>query len=139
MVLKLEILQQYIDRNSTQQQDHKIWNEPVQSSWTVIKLSNDVGLSKSRYRVYELFWILKNEKEIPNIRLKRTCQINNCISHYNEIQYNIDSIVEMDVDTYIDVCERFDKYCEPDNQTTCVNWTGNIDKDGYGRFCFLGK
>jgi hypothetical protein len=103
-------------------------------------LGKDVGLSKMQYRPNELFWIIENENEmVPNTRLERTCETNDCIIHYNVIQFNIESIVEMDVNTYVKNCERFDKYCELDTQTNCINWTGYIDKHGYGKFDFLGN
>jgi hypothetical protein len=45
----------------------------------------------------------------------------------------------MDVHTYIKVCERFDNLCEPISQTSCINWKGSVDMNGYGQFGFLGK
>jgi hypothetical protein len=140
MVLKLDILQQFINRNSTQQGDHVIWNQSAEKVMSITKLSKEVGLSKKQYCSYELFWIIKNQKEmeiVPNTKFKKTCKITNCISHYILLQDSLDSIVEMDVDTYIDVCQRFDKYCEKDTETTCINWIGVID-GVYGKVGFLG-
>jgi hypothetical protein len=140
MTLNLEILQQFINRNSTNQGDHVVWNKSVQKYLTMKTLANEVGLSRKRYSPFELFWIIENQKEIDsNTKFEKACQINNCISHYNTIQYNLDSVVEMDVHTYVKNCERFDKYCEKDTQTNCINWTRYIDKHGYGMFDFLGK
>jgi hypothetical protein len=144
MVLNLEILQQFIDRNSTQKEDHKIWNQSIQNALTMTSFYQKVGLSKNNYQPYELFWIIENRKEmVPNTKLERACQINNCVSHYNAIQYNLESIVEMDVHTYIKVCERFDNLCETNSETNsetnCVNWKGSVDMNGYGQFRFLGK
>ncbi len=139
MVLHLENLQQFINRNSTQKEDHKIWNQSIQNVLTMTSFYQKVGLSKNNYQPYELFWIIENQKEMdPNTRLEKRCNITNCISHYKPIQYNLDSIVEMDVNTYIKVCERFDKYCEIDIETNCINWIGFIDVSGYGKFGFLG-
>jgi hypothetical protein len=140
MVANLEILQEYINRNSTNQGDHVVWNQSVQQRLTIHNLAKEVGLSKKIFRPYELFWVLENKKEMmSNTKLEKTCQTNDCIIHYNVIQFNIDAIVEMDVNTYVKNCERFDKYCELDTQTNCINWTGDIDKNGYGRIGFLGK
>jgi hypothetical protein len=139
MVLNLGNLPEFIKQNSTIQQNHVIWNQCVLKHVTMAILAKEIGLSKKVYYPNELFWIIENQKEMDiNTRLERTCQISNCISHYNVIQYNLESVVEMDVDSYIKVCERFDKFCEKDTQTTCINWNGSI-VHGYGQFTFLGK
>jgi hypothetical protein len=136
-MLNLENLEQFMNRNSKQQEDHKIWNQSVLK---LCKLAKDVGLLKSQYRPYELFWIIENKKEmVQNTHLEKACHTNDCISHYNPIQHDLDSVVEMDVHTYVKNCERFDKFCQKDTQTNCINWTGYIDKHGYGMFDFLGK
>jgi hypothetical protein len=141
MVVNLEILQEFIDRNSTQQEDHKIWNGVVRHAVTIVSIKKICGLSKKKYCPSELVWILTNNKDIElNTRLEKSCEISNCISHYNAIQYNLKSIVEMDHCTYVKYCERFEIYCEPkDFETKCINWNGHIDKLGYGQFGFLGK
>jgi hypothetical protein len=141
MVLNLEILQQFINRNSTNQNDHKIWNQTVGKHITMAKLAKDVGLSKNQYRPYELFWVIENKKEMEsNTTLERTCKTINCISHYIAIQHCIDSVFEMDANTYMKSCERFDKHCGSKNsETGCINWNGYVNISGYGEFEFLAR
>jgi hypothetical protein len=141
MVLHLEILRQFINRNSIKEKEHLIWNKSVEQSVKIVKLAKEVGLSKNQYRPNELFWIIENQNEMtPNTKLEKTCETKDCIVHYNVIQYNLDFVVEMDVDTYVQACERFDKHCDPkDSETGCINWNGYINNSGYGAFGFLAK
>ncbi len=141
MVGNLKILQEFIERNSTTREEHKIWNGALTNSLTIESIKAMTKLSKKSYRPCELFWIVENQKEmLSNTRLERTCQTKNCISHYDAIQYNLDSIVEMDENTYMKTCERFDKHCEEDSETGCINWNASIfGITGYGEFQFLGK
>jgi hypothetical protein len=134
-----EELKQFIDKRSTKQEDHVLWNDFNGSRVEIMHVPNLFGLPKRRYCPYELLRIVENQVEIPpNTKLTRTCEFVNCIRHFSAVQYGLCSVVEMDSSTYEETCARFEAHCQPKNLTTnCINWNGFV-KGGYGQFSLFG-
>lgn len=140
----MEIIEDYLNERSTKKNDHQLWHDVDEANapknCSIKKTARALNLPKSSYFPQELYYILKNNSLIPDTSLVKTCEIPTCFIHYEPLQYNITSILQLEYFDYERHWTRFEKKCGPqDPITKCINWQAGFRTNGYGTFLFLGQ
>lgn len=143
-MVNFEKLKNFIDKNSQKVKEHVLWNEFDDARSRLPKIVSKFVLAEldlqQPYNPQQLYYLLLGKDLQDNVELVRTCNIVNCIAHFEEKQFNLESVVEMSAFDTTSYCARFVKLCCPkDDITGCIEWNGYVNSNGYGKVSFLNK
>lgn len=133
------------DENTKKVGDHVLWIGPS-TKHSIFPFKNYFGLKARVYLWYRRF-LDKNPVVKEDFLLEKTCDEKMCISHYLYRDTSIKSIRELDPDTYTLIGLHLDRCSKVSDlptgnaelKTKCRIWTGELDKNGYGKVRLFGN
>lgn len=145
-MVNLTNLKTFIAERSTINDDHIVWNTLCAQSKKphtikVLLFADWLNLRYGKtYSAQELWFILQGKIKQDNTVLKQTCKMIGCIVHYEELQLNLKSVLQMNSYDYEYHCNRIQQKCNPQGPITkCIELNSFVSREGYAQFACFGS